>query len=186
MVGAVLTQNTAWRNVEKAIAHLRDAGLLDPAAMASLPPEALADHLRPSGYFNVKARRLQALCQWLLETGESWRTLPTEVLRDSLLSIHGIGPETADDILLYAYQRPVFVIDAYTRRLCSRLGLLDGGLPYETLRSLFEGLLPREAPLYNEYHALIDHHAKQVCRPRPRCEACFLRRDCPWPKRPAG
>ncbi len=183
MVGAVLTQNTAWTNVERAIGNLRHAGLLDPSAMARVPPDRLALHLRPSGYFNVKARRLQALCQWLLETGEGWRGQPTEALRQSLLAIHGIGPETADDILLYAYQRPVFVIDAYTRRLGSRLGLLDGDLSYEALRSIFERLLPADVALFNEYHALIDHHAKQVCRPKPRCGECFLRRGCPWPKR---
>ncbi|MEJ2456086.1 MAG: endonuclease [Candidatus Thiodiazotropha sp.] len=179
MVGAVLTQNTAWINVERAIENLRRADLLDAAAIAALSPQVLAVHLRPSGYFNVKAKRLQALCDWLLARDDQQR-LTTEALRKSLLSIHGIGPETADDILLYAYERPVFVIDAYTRRLCSRLGLLDARLPYEALRSVFERALPADVAMYNEFHALIDHHAKQVCRPKPRCEACMLHHDCPW------
>jgi endonuclease-3 related protein len=178
MVGAVLTQNTAWINVERAIENLRRANLLDPTAIAALSPRALAVHLRPSGYFNVKAKRLQALCHWLLARDDPQR-LDTETLREALLSIHGIGPETADDILLYAYERPVFVIDAYTRRLCSRLGLLDAGLGYEALRAIFEDALPADVAMYNEFHALIDHHAKQVCRPKPRCEACVLRRNCP-------
>jgi endonuclease-3 related protein len=178
MVGAVLTQNTAWSNVERAIENLRRADLLDPAAIAALAPDRLALHLRPAGYFNVKAKRLQALCHWLL-TAQAPESLTTETLRQRLLSIHGIGPETADDILLYAYERPVFVIDAYTRRLFSRLKLLDGELSYEALRATFEQALAPDVALFNEYHALIDHHAKQVCRTQPRCEACFLQLLCP-------
>jgi endonuclease-3 related protein len=180
MVGAVLTQNTAWINVERAIDNLRRADLLNPAAIARLAPDRLALYLRPSGYFNVKAKRLQALCHWLLAE-QAPESLETETLRRCLLSIHGIGPETADDILLYAYQRPVFVIDAYTRRLFSRLGLLDGALSYEALRAVFEQSLPSDVALFNEYHALIDHHAKQVCRPKPICKVCFLKTRCPWP-----
>jgi endonuclease III related protein len=179
MVGAVLTQNTAWINVERAIANLRQTDLLDPAAMAALAPEQLAHHLRPSGYFNIKAKRLQALCRWLLSRDE-WEHLETDRLREQLLSVHGIGPETADDILLYAYQRPVFVIDAYTRRLVSRLGLLDGELPYETLRAVFEQALSPNVAMFNEYHALLDHHAKLICRPKPHCDACVLRNLCQW------
>ncbi len=179
MVGAVLTQNTAWINVERAIENLRQSDLLDPAAIAVLSPQKLALHLRPSGYFNVKAKRLQSLCHWLLSRNDQ-EGLDTAVLREALLSIHGIGPETADDILLYAYHRPVFVIDAYTRRLCSRLGLLDASLPYEALRAIFERALPADVAMYNEFHALIDHHAKQVCRPKPRCESCMLHRSCRW------
>jgi endonuclease-3 related protein len=182
MVGAVLTQNTAWLNVERAIENLRRANLLRPEAIVALSLDQLAVHLRPSGYFNVKSKRLQALCQWLLAE-ESAVSMTTETLRQRLLSIHGIGPETADDILLYAYQRPVFVIDAYTRRLCSRLGLLDGDLHYEELRAAFEQGLSPDAALFNEYHALIDHHAKQVCRPKPKCDTCFLRGACTWTTR---
>jgi endonuclease III related protein len=177
MVGAVLTQNTAWINVERAIENLRQADLLEAEAIAALSLDQLALHLRPSGYFNVKAKRLQALCRWLLGQDDA-KDLATEALRQQLLSIHGVGPETADDILLYAYQRPVFVIDAYTRRLFSRLGLLDGEQSYETLRATFERALPPEVAIYNEYHALIVHHAKQLCRPKPQCESCFLKAKC--------
>lgn len=177
MVGAVLTQNTAWRNVERAIDNLRREDLLSPGAIAALPAAGLAHHLRPAGYFNVKAKRLQALCLWLREQGDL-RRLGTQRLRERLLAVHGIGPETADDILLYAFQRPVFVIDAYTRRLFGRLGYLDPGLPYERLRRGFEHALGAEVALFNEYHALIVVHAKEVCRPRPRCDSCCLMRVC--------
>jgi len=114
-----------------------------------------------------------------IQKNQIW-TLITDSLREQLLSVHGIGPETADDILLYVYERPVFVIDAYTRRLFSRLGLLDGELAYEKLRAAFEQTLPPDVEMFNEYHALIDHHAKQVCRPKPLCGACFLQRMCQW------
>lgn len=177
MVGAVLTQNTAWTNVERAIVNLRQAHLLTPAAIASAQPAVLAGHLRPAGYFNVKAKRLQAFCAYLLAHPELAH-LDTQALRQSLLSVHGIGPETADDILLYAYQRPVFVIDAYTRRLFGRLGVLDARASYESLRTTFEETLGPDAALFNEYHALIVVHAKHVCRTRPLCEACCLRQNC--------
>ncbi|RMD71623.1 MAG: endonuclease, partial [Gammaproteobacteria bacterium] len=124
MVGAVLTQNTAWHNVEKAIARLREAGWLEAGAIDALPQELLEERIRPAGCFRVKARRLKTLCAWYLQQGgfEALRRWPTGKLRHALLAIHGIGPETADDILLYAFSRPVFVIDAYTRRIFSRLG----------------------------------------------------------------
>ena len=136
MVGAILTQNTAWTNVERAIANLRNAQCLHPDAMRAMPPDTLAELIRPAGYFNVKQRRLRNLLDWLhAQGGEQalmqWETAP---LRDGLLSVNGIGPETADDILLYAFERPVFVIDAYTRRLFSRFGWISGDEPYEMLR----------------------------------------------------
>lgn len=188
MVGAVLTQNTAWTNVEKAIANLKAANALTPQAIANAPHRRLAAWLRPSGYFNVKARRLRAFCCWLVEQGGEHRLarLSTDRLRAAMLGVHGIGPETADDILLYAFDRPVFVIDAYTRRLFHRLGVIDGGEPYEALRELFESRLDRDVPLFNEYHALIVAHAKDVCRPRPRCEGCCLRKLCPTSKTVSG
>jgi endonuclease-3 related protein len=181
MVGAVLTQNTAWTNVEKAIANLKSAKALSPQAIAAAPHRRLAAWLKPSGYFNVKAQRLRAFCQWLIRNGGVKRIarLPTEVLRTELLQVHGVGPETADDILLYAFNRPVFVIDAYTRRLFQRLGLIQADEAYETLRGLFEKSLATDAQLFNEYHALIVVHAKDVCRPRPRCAACKLGPLCP-------
>ena len=181
MVGAVLTQNTAWRNVERAIANLKAAAALTPSAVAAMPPADLAALIRPAGYFNVKAQRLQAFCRFLLEAGgeDALAALPTEVLRRDLLAVHGIGPETADDILLYAFARPVFVIDAYTRRLLRRLGLASGEEGYETLRHGVERAFAADAPLFNELHGLIVHHAKVACATRPRCAGCCLRRICP-------
>jgi endonuclease-3 related protein len=181
MVGAVLTQNTAWTNVEKAIANLKSAKALSPEVITAATHRRLAAWLKPSGYFNIKAKRLRAFCEWLIQQGGTKRIagLSTEVLRAELLSVHGIGPETADDILLYAFNRPVFVIDAYTRRLFQRLGLIKGNEQYEVLRLMFETKLDKNVPLFNEYHALIVAHAKDICRPRPRCATCKLGAFCP-------
>lgn len=182
MVGAVLTQNTTWVQVIRAISRLRDEALLAPTALLDLPVEALAECIRPAGYPNVKARRLQALCQWLVRSGglPALADRSTDALRADLLGVHGVGPETADSILLYALGRPVFVIDAYTRRILSRCGHIDGQESYETLRREVESRLQTADPVadYNELHALIVHHGKTACRPRPRCEACVLRTDC--------
>jgi len=185
MVGAVLTQNTAWVNVEKAINNLKCADLLSAEKIISTPHNRLAKLLRPSGYFNIKARRLRNFCDWYVRQG-GWPTLsrwPTLKLRNGLLSVNGIGPETADDIVLYAFNRPVFVIDAYTRRLFTRLGVVSGDEDYETLRTLFEDKLKalpanKRTRMFNEYHALIVRHAKEVCRKRPLCEACCLAASC--------
>lgn len=181
MVGAILTQNTSWTNVERALVRLRDVVPLEPGAIAGLSPERLGEALRPAGYFNVKTKRLQTFCRWLVAQGgeEPLTKRDTHTLRHELLAVHGIGPETADDILLYAFGRPVFVVDAYTRRLFARLGLIQGDEPYEELRARFEQVLAKEAGLYNEYHALIVEHAKTVCRPRPLCSACVLKDRCP-------
>jgi endonuclease-3 related protein len=181
MVGAVLTQNTAWTNVERAIANLKQAGALSPQSIVKAPPRRLAGWLKPSGYFNVKARRLRAMCRWLLEQGGTRKIarLPTRELRQALLAVHGIGPETADDILLYAFRRPVFVIDAYTRRIFQRLRLIEGNEDYETLRRMFEATLDSDTQLFNEYHALIVAHGKDVCRKRPLCRDCCLAEGCP-------
>ncbi|WP_421621578.1 endonuclease III domain-containing protein [Alkalilimnicola ehrlichii] len=180
-VGAVLTQNTAWSNVEKAITRLRERRLLAPEAMLDCPQEALAEVIRPSGYFNVKARRLLALCRaWQDAGGEAGlAALDTATLRQRLLAVHGVGRETADDILLYAFERPVFVIDAYTRRIFSRLGLVDGDPGYEPLRAAFERALGPDVALYNDYHAQIVALGKATCRPRPRCGVCPLADRCP-------
>jgi len=185
MVGAVLTQNTAWTNVERGLARLCSRVPLTAEAIRSLPAEALAECLRPVGYFNVKTRRLKAFCGAYLEAGglDSLGALETGVLRRSLLAVHGVGPETADDILLYAFERPVFVVDAYTRRLFERLGMLKGGEGYEAIRSGFEVALGLDAPLFNEYHALIVRHGKDICRTRPLCARCRLRELCPHPVR---
>lgn len=181
MVGAVLTQNTAWTNVERAIANLKQADALSLQTLNSLDHEALADLIRPSGYFNIKARRLQNLCIWLVQQGgvESLSNLSTVALREALLAVNGVGPETADDILLYAYERPVFVIDAYTRRLLSSLGLIQGQEPYEALRMGFEQALQSDHQFYNEYHALIVRHAKEKCSTENGCRHCHVQAPLP-------
>ena len=166
MVGAILTQNTAWKNVERAIGNLREAACLNLPMLIQLDIDALAELIRPSGYYRLKARRLKNLCAWLETMGgmEKLSVLQTADLRDSLLSVNGVGPETADDILLYAFDRPVFVIDTYTRRLLQRLDLITGDEDYELLRGAFESALGADNTLFKEYHALIVQHAKQKCR----------------------
>ena len=174
MVGAVLTQNTAWKNVEQAIDNLRHGDYLDMHRMLSLSSRKLARHIRPSGYFNIKAQRLKNLYLWLEAEGgiKVLEQQDTASLRSALLSVNGVGPETADDILLYAFERPVFVIDVYTRRLFSRLGLVAGTESYETLSGQFETALPAAVPLYNEYHALIVRHARERCEVTRQCRHC--------------
>lgn len=183
MVGAVLTQNTAWTNVEKAIANLQAADALRAEAIVATEPLQLASWLKPSGYFNVKAKRLRAFCAWYLAQGgfDALARRDTASLRADLLAVHGIGAETADDILLYAFARPVFVIDAYTRRIFARLGLIAGDEPYEELRAWCERHIRADVQTYNEYHALIVVHGKDVCRPTPRCGQCVLRPHCKGP-----
>ena len=181
LVGAVLTQNAAWRNVEQALERLRAEALLDPEAMLAVPRETLAACIRPSGYYNVKSRRLRAACAAWLELGgePGMRARPTAELRAALLAVHGLGPESVDDILLYGFGRPVFVIDAYTRRILTRMGLLDEPVGYAALQAWFHADLPADPALFNEYHALIVQLGKDFCRPRaPRCTACPLRRGC--------
>lgn len=175
-VGAILTQNTAWGNVEKAIGVLRSRGLLRLKRLTRLSPTELAPFIRSAGFYNIKAARLVAFLSWL-KSKRGFHALTrtsTAELRSQLLACHGIGPETADSILLYALDRPVFVVDAYTRRIMSRYGLIDGDESYETLRSLFESSLPRSPRLYNEYHALLVRLAKTHCRTRPVCDLCPL------------
>ncbi len=181
MVGAVLTQNTAWTNVERALARLTARVPLEAEPILALSPEALADALQPSGYFNVKSRRLRAFCEGFIASGgmEVLAELETGELRHRLLAIPGIGPETADDMLLYAFHRPVFVVDAYTRRVFTRLGMIGVGDGYESIRAAFESALGPDVPLYNEYHALIVRHGKEVCRGRPGCAHCCLKPQCP-------
>lgn len=182
MVGAILTQNTAWSNVEKAIDNLKAAECLDATSIVDMPQEELAGLLRPSGYFNIKTRRLKAFCQWLLDEGGEKKVsrYDTDVMRQKLLSVHGVGPETADDMVLYAFDRPVFVIDAYTRRIFSRLGLFSGDEGYEELRQAFESRLKGDSDLYNEYHALIVLHGKDICKVRPNCDDCVLTTGCQY------
>lgn len=179
MVGAVLTQNTAWSNVEKAIAALKAAECLEPRIMHELAVEKLEALIRPAGFFRIKAQRLRALLDWLREAcGYELAALQdrdTADLRTALLRVKGIGPETADCILCYALARPSFVVDAYTRRVFSRHGLVPEDIGYEALRSWFMEVLPQDVPRYNEYHGLIVRVAKEYCRKREFfCQACPL------------
>jgi endonuclease III related protein len=179
IVGAILTQNTAWTNVEPAIANLRREKLLTPASIETVPFPHLARLIRSSGYFRQKAKKLKAFVHFLRREYQGSLTkmfrARTASLRKQLLAVDGIGPETADAILLYAGQHAVFVIDAYTRRLLERHGLAEPRDRYEDLRQLFEVALPRDPSLYNEFHALIVHVGKHYCRARhPRCQDCAL------------
>ena len=185
VVGAILTQATSWNNVEKAINNLKRAGILSPSGLRNIPTDELAPLIRPSGYFNVKARRLKAFINHLWDAHDGSldamfnQNIPA--LRQELLSINGIGEETADDIILYAANKPVFVIDAYTRRILERLNLDGEAKSYADYQSLFHRNLPADPHLFNEYHALLVRHGKDVCRPTPLCEKCCLREICPYP-----
>jgi endonuclease-3 related protein len=181
MVGAILTQSAAWHNVEKAISRLKAAGVLSPQAMRSLPISELASIIRPCGYFNTKALKLKALVEWFAIYSDGFNNLSaidTAVLRRELLNVHGIGPETADSILLYALSRPVFVIDAYTRRIISRIGFKMEKESYDGYQRLFAANLAADTCFYNEYHALLVKLAKDVCRKQPLCPHCCLRDLC--------
>lgn len=195
IVGAILTQSAAWVNVEKALANLKAAGALSPEGLHALDEGEIARLIRPSGYFNAKARKLKAFVDIVhrLFGGDLDRllALPMGELRALLLSTHGIGPETADSIVLYAAGQPSFVIDAYTRRILSRIGVQpgpahgaahpevsNGERGYEAWRRLFMEALPADAAMFNEYHALIVAHGKGVCRKAPLCSECALREVC--------
>lgn len=178
-VGAVLTQNTNWSNVEKAIANLKARNALTPETMRAMPHEALANCIRPSGYYNIKATRLKNLLHWLFTAYqgdmEALKNTGMETVRTGLLSVTGIGPETADAITLYAAEHPTFVVDAYTLRMFSRHGLVADNTPYEILRMYFMEALPKDVALYGEYHALIVRVAKEWCRKKaPLCSSCPL------------
>jgi endonuclease III related protein len=179
IAGAILTQSTSWSNVERAIAALRKGRLLSPIALDQVPLARLSDLIRSSGYFRQKARKLKAFVHFLREQYQGsldrMFATPTRELREQLLSVHGIGPETADSILLYAGRHPIFVVDTYTRRILERHHLADAKLSYEEIQRLFEQNLPASPSLFNEYHALIVHTGKHFCRKRnPVCEQCAL------------
>ena len=182
VVGAILTQSAAWTNVEKAISNLKAAGALTAAALLAIPSDRLAALIHPCGYYNAKAKKLRAFVQ-RLESGyggdlERLFALDTIELRQELLAVHGIGEETADSIILYAARKPVFVIDAYTRRILRRLALAPSSDSYGAFQALFTENLPQDEGLYDEYHALLVRHGKEVCRKAPRCPICCLRDVC--------
>lgn len=177
-LGAILTQNTAWTNVARVIADLKAEGLLHPRALQELPQAELARRLRPVGYYNLKAARVHNFLavfarffDGALHQLDAW---DTEVLRRRLLEVKGIGPETADSILLYAFQRPTFVVDAYTFRILGRHALVWDPCSYEELRQFFLDHLPRDLSLFQEFHALLVRLGKDYCRPTPRCQGCPL------------
>lgn len=179
IVGAILTQNTSWTNVEKAIADLKEVVSLDsPTDLHGLSIKRLSRLIRPAGYYNVKARRIKNFTQFLEERyGSSIKmlgALDSQRLREELLSVNGIGPETCDSIMLYAFNRAVFVIDAYTKRIFSRHGYFTHDILYESAQRYFMNNLPAKEKIFNEYHALIVRLAKEHCRTNPRCDGCPL------------
>jgi len=179
-VGAILTQNTNWSNVEKAIRNLKLARALSTKALHTMPAAELSGHIRPAGYYNIKAKRIKNLVTFLREEYQgSMKRMAKEnlpVIREQLLSVNGIGPETADSIILYALEKPIFVIDAYTKRILSRHTILHHDASYETYQKLFHEKLIKDVSLFNEYHALMVRLAKDFCRPHPRCSGCPLER----------
>jgi len=178
MVGAILTQNTNWSNVEKAIINLKKDQALDPLKIKSMRTSRLAALIKPSGFFNIKAQRLKTFIAFLFEeyNGDLKKMAreESEVLRRKVLSVKGIGPETADSILLYALNKPVFVVDAYTKRVFSRHGVCSAKDDYHDVQGIFASRLPADVKLFNEYHALIVILAKQFCRTKPLCKECPL------------
>jgi endonuclease-3 related protein len=181
-LGAILVQNTAWTNAERALRALSEEGLLSYDALRDVREERLADLLRPSGTYRVKAARVRAFLDFLgREYAGGVEKMAAEepmVLRRKLLAVHGLGPETADAIALYAARQPLFVVDAYTRRVFGRLGVLEGGETYGEVQALFMQRLPPDVPLFQDYHAQIVRLAKDVCRKVPRCGACALEDVC--------
>jgi endonuclease-3 related protein len=180
IIGAILTQNTNWGNVKKAIANLKAAKRMTPEALHKLKQEQLAELIRPAGYFNIKAHRVKSFLDWLFESYDGklkhLEQINTSQLREELLAVKGIGPETADSILLYAFERPVFVIDAYTARVMCRHYFIELGADYSQLQDLFQSNLPQDVKLFNEYHALLVRVGKDFCKPTAKCPACPLER----------
>ncbi len=179
-LGAILTQNTNWTNVEKALANLQAAGCMSVKRLDALSHETLAELIRPAGYYNVKATRLRHFITRVREKFhsriEALLDVPLPQLREELLSIHGVGRETADSMILYAAGKPAFVVDAYTGRIFRRHGLLAEGDEYETIKAFFESHLPRDVAFWNDYHAQIVETGKNFCKPNPRCDECPLKR----------
>ncbi|MFC1955701.1 endonuclease III domain-containing protein [Chloroflexota bacterium] len=185
IVGAILTQSAAWSNVEKAITSLKAARALNPQALRQLPRDEVARLIYSSGYYNAKTQKLKSFAHWL---GENYNddldklfANSIDHLRRQLLSVHGIGYETADSIILYAAKKPIFVIDAYTRRIINRLGLSPNNNTYTAYQALFMSNLLPDVALFNEYHALLVCLAKNICRPHPLCQPCCLSDICRFP-----
>lgn len=182
--GAILTQNTAWTNVEKALNSLRELGVSNADALLTCQDDSLKKAIKPCGYFNQKAKKLKLAFELFASSGCLRSGKPPD--RDALLAVWGIGPETTDSILLYAFDAPYFVIDSYTKRFFSRLGLLEAGLDYASCQNAFSSCLPLDARLFNEYHALIVKFCKAFCLSKPLCGECPLKRSCRYRKIAAG
>lgn len=184
IIGAILVQSTAWNNVAQAINNLKTAQLLTPERLSECPQDMLETLIRPSGYYRAKAKKIQAFLEHLRHYYGNCldsllaKDLPS--LRTEMLSIYGIGEETADSILLYAAGKPIFVVDAYTYRLLTRLGWTEGKYHYGNLQKIFMDALPKDTDLFNEYHALIVRHGKTTCSKTPKCSACALSQQCPY------
>jgi len=186
IVGAILTQNSSWKNVEKAISNLKANGLLDPERIHSADEERLKRLIRPAGYYNSKVRKLKEFTDFIFENYDNlgeFLGLPTGQLRKQLLSVWGIGPETADSVVLYAAGKPSFVIDAYTKRIFSRLGFINEAVDYGELKVFFEKNIPKKVDIYKEFHALIVELGKNYCKTKPLCNECPLLSLCPLPGR---
>ncbi len=179
MLGAILTQNTNWKNVERAIINLKNADCITPESIDFVALSDLAELIRPSGYFNIKAERIKNFNSWYVNNGqyEQLAKVETDELRKMLLDVKGVGYETADDILLYAFERPVFVIDAYYRRVFSRIGIIDKSISYEALRIHIQEHIDQNVLLYNQYHALLVEHCKNICKVKPVCNNCILLKE---------
>lgn len=181
IIGAILTQNTSWQNVAKTIINLKENDLLDPSLLLSADPYYIKELIKPSGFYNIKYKRLRNFLEYLTNYEMDLNRLSfidTYDLRSKLLNINGIGPETADSILLYAFDRPIFVVDSYTRRLFSRLGYKwMKKASYDDIQIFFMNNLPPVTKLFNEYHALIVQHCKSLCRKQPLCSKCSIT-DC--------
>lgn len=186
-VGAVLTQNTSWKNVVKAIDNLKNASSLDPFVIYRMPVDELVQLIRPAGYYNIKAARLRNLIAHLVDNHQgdlsSLFSAPVDCLREELLAIKGVGKETADSIMLYAAGKPIFVVDAYTKRVLERHGLITDKADYDSVQRLFHSNLPLDLPLFNDFHAQFVAVGHNYCKKRPLCDICPLQKFLPAPVR---
>jgi endonuclease-3 related protein len=178
IIGAILTQNTSWKNVEKAIKNLKEKNLLEIKKLSRIRKDTLAQLIRPAGYFNIKSERIKEIVKFLVKRYNgnlsALKRKEGDVLRRELLSVKGIGKETADSILLYALKKPFFVVDAYTKRILSRHNLITKDATYDEIQNFFHKNLPREEKVYNEFHALLVRLGKTYCRKKPNCSNCPL------------
>ena len=186
IIGAILTQNTNWTNVERALRNLKKGGYLNLKKIKNISHSQLANLIKPSGYYNIKARRLKNFIDFIFSAYQGrlgqMAQEQLSVLREKILSVNGIGPETADSILLYAFRKPVFVIDAYTKRILSRHKIVTAQIDYHSLQELFMKNLKHNVQTFNEYHALLVRLGKEYCRPKPLCHVCPLQDKYGWPR----